>query len=202
MTDTDEQPAKKDDQPKKSGWSEGHKWIAAIAALITAVAGIFIGRSSAPEPKAAPPVTVTQPPGTAPPAGTVTVTATVPAAETNSAAPVNGGAGVYSSEEIEWGSFNLDFRTPTYLADKYISPGYSNNLVAMGDAAKLAAWQTDSIPGKAECASAVAERGDNRTGALVKGNIVCGKTAENRIFRIEVLGVSERVTSKVVVWDK
>ncbi|MEQ0559202.1 hypothetical protein ABJI51_08990 [Amycolatopsis sp. NEAU-NG30] len=36
--------------PKKSGWGElGHKWITAIAALVTALAGagFFIGRTSA-----------------------------------------------------------------------------------------------------------------------------------------------------------
>ncbi|MBB4688139.1 hypothetical protein [Amycolatopsis jiangsuensis] len=193
MSENEEQPA------KKSWWGEGHKWIAAVAALITAVAGIFIGRSSAPQAQPATPATVTPPPAT------VTVTAAAPSSAAitpSSTSPVNADPGVYSSEDIEWGRYNLDFKKPIYLAEKYIAPFYLD-LVAYGEAAKLAEWQTDSLPGKDECASAVAERGDSRTGELVKGNIVCGKTAEGRIFRIEVLGVSgNTVTSKVLVWNK
>ncbi|MFI5608583.1 hypothetical protein [Amycolatopsis sp. NPDC051903] len=58
MSEDEAQPA------NKVFCSDGHKRVAAVAAPITAVAGIFIGRSSAPDTKNATPVTATLPPVT------------------------------------------------------------------------------------------------------------------------------------------
>ncbi|RSM79195.1 hypothetical protein DL991_14985 [Amycolatopsis sp. WAC 01375] len=194
-----------DDQEstKKSGWGQlGHQWITAIAALVTALAGagFFIGRESAPEPKAASAVTV--------PAGTVTVTQSAPGeiqatvSKSVPPSPAGNGAGVYfSSEEFEWGEFNLDFNPPRYLAGKYIYP-LGRALTVQGEAAKLAEWQTDSVPGKDECTSAVAERGQKYTGDLVASSHVCGKTAEGRVFRFDVIAAGATIRGKVIVWNK
>ncbi|MFD5247648.1 hypothetical protein ACFWIW_24135 [Amycolatopsis sp. NPDC058340] len=189
---------------KKSGWGElGHKWITAIAALVTALAGagFFIGRESAPKTEAAPPATAAS--------ATVTVTQVmtgqVPVTANQSAptSPASSEPGVYfSSDEFEWGRFNLDFKTPRYLADKYIYP-LGNGFTTQGEAARLAEWQTDSLPSKDECTSAVAERGQSFTGSLVSSSHVCGKTAEGRVFRIDVIAVGNgTIRSKVIVWDK
>lgn len=187
-------------QHKKGIGELGPVWITAISGFIVALtgAGFFVGRTSAPESKSA---TATQ-----------TVTVTVPAgvpAQTGS--PSTGAAqsgapepGVHWSGELTWGSYNLDFKPPRYLSGKSIVI-VGEHLDADPDTAQLAEWQTDSVPGREQCAAVVRERGTPETGNLVKGSHVCGRTTEGRIFRVDVLSVesgalSSSIRSEVTIW--
>ncbi|WP_410595831.1 hypothetical protein [Amycolatopsis sp. lyj-23] len=180
-------------QPKKSGWGElGHKWITAIAALVTALtgAGFFIGRSSAPDARPVAPATVTvTAPGAAPPAGT----------GTTGAVPVNADPAVYWSGELEWGKFNLDLNPPNYTDGEYTQA--LGDLFYVDGKAQLASWKKGGSPGKADCASAVDADGFNQT-RFTKDNHICGRTAEGRIFRLDVTSTGNTVRTQVIVWNK
>ncbi|MGW3961988.1 hypothetical protein ACWED2_19345 [Amycolatopsis sp. NPDC005003] len=182
--------------PKKSGWGElGHKWITAIAALVTALtgAGFIAGRTSAPEAKSAGPATPV----------TVTVTAPrdVPAADGSTAgsAPANPDPAAYWSGELEWGKFNFDLNPPIYTDGEYIQD-LGGDLLYVTGKARLAVWKKSGQPGKAECASAVDADGSNQS-YYEKGNRICGRTAEGRVFRLDVTSSGNTLRTQATVWN-
>ncbi|MGW7530828.1 hypothetical protein [Amycolatopsis sp. NPDC054798] len=187
--------------PKKTGWGElGHKWITAIAALVTALAsaGFFIGRSSAPEAKPSSPVTTTATPAT------VTVTA-APAARSSDAPTSNPGSAklddeTYWSGELEWGKFNFDISPPNYTDGEYIQY-LGDGLLYVNGNTKLTSWKRSGQPGKKECASAVDADGSNQT-RVMKDNQVCGRSAEGRIFLLNVMSMGNTLRTQVTVWKK
>lgn len=184
----------------KPGWGElGHKWITAIAALVTALAGagFFIGRTSAPEAKPSTPTTVTAAPTT------VTVTAPREARPSDNTAsrtaPVNPDETVYWSGELEWGKFNFDLSPPNYTDGEYIQN--LGGLLYVEGKATVTAWKKGGQPSKDDCASAVDADGSNQT-YFTKGNQVCGRTAEGRIFLLGVTSAGNTLRTQVTVWDK
>ncbi|MEY7974475.1 hypothetical protein AB8O38_21015 [Saccharomonospora xinjiangensis] len=193
---------------RRSGWGElGHKWITAIAALITALAGagFFIGRSTAPEDSASaskPEHTVTatvtmraDQPGTN--AGATTTKGTTDTTDTTTDAAAEKWAG-----KLEWSSslsgYNLDIVPPTYTEGRYLT-GYFGLLESYGDAADLVVWKSGSTPGKAECAAAVTEEGSDQV-SVVKGNQVCGQTFDGSVFRLEILSSGSEIKANAVIW--
>ncbi|MEV6873891.1 hypothetical protein [Amycolatopsis sp. NPDC051128] len=187
--------------PKKSGWGElGHKWITAIAALVTALAGagFFIGRSSAPEAKSSASTTFTAAPATV----TVTAPEAGPADNTASkTAPVNPDKAVYWSGELEWGKFNLDLAPPIYTDGEYIMDLGGSELLYVTGKATVTVWKKSGQPGKDDCASAVDADGSNQT-YVAKGNQVCGRTAEGRIFLLNVTSAGSPLRTQATVWNK
>jgi len=183
-------------QPKTSGWGElGHKWITAIAALVTALAGagFFIGRTSAPEAKStgsAVRVTVT-----------VTAPRDAPAADSSTAgsAPANPDPAVYWSGELEWGKFNFDLNPPIHTDGESIQD--LGDVLYVTGKARLAVWKKSGQPGKAECASAVDADGSNQS-YYEKGNRICGRTAEGRILLLDVTSAGSTLRTQVTVWNK
>lgn len=187
---------------RRSGWGElGHKWITAIAALITALAGagFFIGRSTAPEDSAS----------ASKPEHTVTTTVTVQAdqQEENAGTGATQGTSANSEEEkwagkLEWSGvftgYNLDLVPPTYTEGRYLN-GFYDSLESYGDAADLVVWKSGSTPGKAECAAAVTEEGSDQV-SVVKGNQVCGQTFDGSVFRLEILSSGSEIKANAVIW--
>lgn len=187
-------------QSKKGIGELGPVWITAISTLIVALtgAGFFWGRASAPE--------------TRPSSATQTVTVTVatakagspaqqPGQESSRAPSATADPTVAWSGELVWGSYNLDFNPPRQVPGKSFQ-NLSGSLYTTS-AGTLVDWQIDSVPGKDDCATAIAERGTNQTHTLVSDSHVCGRTAEGRFFRIDVLAAGTgEVRSNVVVWAK
>ncbi|RSM66738.1 hypothetical protein DMH03_06480 [Amycolatopsis sp. WAC 01376] len=191
-----------DDQEstKKSGWGQlGHQWITAIAALVTALAGagFFLGRTSAPDAEQSKATTVSS-------TETVTVTATpevrpVGEAPTTAPQPKTDGA-VYWTGELTWGKFNLDHNPPNYTDGEYLARISSDSLYVKGNTI-VTSWKKSGRPGKGECASAVDTDGSNQV-QVTTGNQVCGRTAEGRIFVLDVVGAGNTIRTKVTVWNK
>ncbi|MFE0024791.1 hypothetical protein [Amycolatopsis sp. NPDC059021] len=185
-------------QQGKSGWSEvGPKWITAIAGLITALAGagFFVGRASATDPKPAPVMTT----------ATVTVTAPAlaPAPQGSTAAQAPTNHSVYFEGDLEFGEYNLDYRTPRPVAEQSIARYVTTNwLHVSGGKTRLVEWKTDSVPDKNQCGALVDEKGTNEANGLVATSRVCGRTDEGRIFRIDLKNVGVVIRSHVTVWDK
>ncbi|MCP2164118.1 hypothetical protein [Goodfellowiella coeruleoviolacea] len=182
----------------------GHFWITAVTGLILAVGTFFAGRSSTSDQTG----TTT----------TATVTATVTETVTNSAGgvtaasgqaaqsgqvtPAEGEPGVRLAGEVTFGRLNLDFREPRPVAGKSITRLGDDWLYSEGGFA-LAEWQqSDSVPGKEQCAAETAARGSGAVDGLVTGSLVCGTTPEGRVFRLEVLGLGENIRTRAVVWEK
>jgi len=49
----------------------------------------------------------------------------------------------------------------------------------------VAEWTSDGVPTWSECADLITSSGSDITGGLSDGSVVCGRTIEGRIFRIE-----------------
>ncbi|GGM93275.1 hypothetical protein GCM10011609_33430 [Lentzea pudingi] len=56
--------------------------------------------------------------------------------------------------------------------------------------------------GKEQCAAQVSEHGFDHVDNLVKGGIVCGRTPEGRIFRLDVLASGSEIWAHATVWTK
>ncbi|TLW93175.1 hypothetical protein FFT09_07070 [Saccharomonospora piscinae] len=192
-----------EDAPQKTGWGElGHKWITAIAGLITALAGagFFLGRSTAPETPSSPDANAAAP---------VTVTVTVPAGNDPgteaSTAPVDTDSDLRWEGKLNWNGYgtgyNLDLVPPTYTDGRYLS-GTLTGLESYGDAAQIAVWKSGSFPGRADCAEAVDTEGTDHISTLEEGNQVCGRTYEGRVFRLEVIAAGSDFKAEGVVWEK
>jgi hypothetical protein len=175
-------------EAKKAGCIAGAvALMGAIGALLSGIAdfgGLF--KSGGDDPPAAAGSTVAAAPGPSqPPAAAATV---------------------YFQGHLEFGRFNLDLNPPKRTGDTYIVGGTGGVFESYHDAGKLAAWTSSGTPDRAGCGSAVDERGAEYISGIEKGTHVCGRTAEGRVFRIDVTGVSERfdggVTGDVTVWDK
>ncbi|GLY36002.1 hypothetical protein Amsp01_020260 [Amycolatopsis sp. NBRC 101858] len=180
--------------PKKSGWGElGHKWITAIAALVTALAGagFFIGRNSAQEAKPSAPATVT-----------VTASPGVRPADnaTSSSTPASPDPAIYWSGELEWGKFNFDINPPNYTDGEYIQY-LGSELLYVNGKARVTAWKKGGQPGKADCVSAIDADGSNQT-YVAKDNLICGQTAEGRIFLLSATSAGTTLRTQVTVWNK
>lgn len=190
-----------DETAKKSGWGQlGHQWITAIAALVTALAGagFFIGWNSAPEAKPTPATTATPAPMT------VTVTASQDVrpvgSATSSAPPANTDKAIYWSGELTWGKLNLDINPPNYTDGEYIT-GISGDYLYSYGKAVVAAWKKGERPGKDTCGSAVDTDGSGQV-RVAKGNQVCGRTAEGRIFLLDVTSIGNALRTQATVWNK
>jgi hypothetical protein len=131
--------------------------------------------------------------------------ATASAADTTTSAPV-APASVYYQGHLEFGRFNLDLNPPKRTGDTYLTGGTGGVFESYHGAGKLAVWTSSGTPDRNACGSAVDERGATYVHGLEKGNHLCGRTAEGRVFRIDVTGVSDQlfggVTGDVTVWDK
>jgi hypothetical protein len=178
-------------EAKKAGCIAGAvALMGAIGALLSGIAdfgGLFKGGSDDP------------------PTGSSTV---LPTASQSLAAGTTAAAAatVYFQGHLEFGRFNLDLNPPKRTGDTYIVGGTGGVFESYHGAGKLAAWTSSGTPDRTGCGSAVDERGAEYLSGIEKGTHVCGRTAESRVFRIDVTGVSERidggVTGDVTVWDK
>jgi hypothetical protein len=189
-------------EPKTSGWGElGPKWITAIAALLTALtgAGFFIGRSTAQDTKSG-----------SEPTSAVTVTVTVPYTAAAENAPVTAGSSsvppgpaptVFWTGHLEFGQFNLDVKPPIQTGDTYIV-GSGGVMESYGGAARLTVWTSNGTPDRNACATAVGRGSSTYINGLVEGNHVCGRTAEGRIFRIDINTVGGDISGNVTIWER
>ncbi|MEV4599495.1 hypothetical protein AB0K15_19045 [Amycolatopsis sp. NPDC049253] len=186
-------------EAKKTGWGTlGHQWITAIAALVTALtgAGFFVGRASAPNATPSPsPVTTT-----------VTVTAMGsgdgrPAAPVTTAKQSTSDPSVYYAGAVTFGDINLDLNPPASAGE--------SDILAAGDYLQatggnlMRVWADSGNPGRDDCTTLAQSASDINVFSLHAGSIVCGLTAKNRPFRINVKVVTARgIVSDVVVWNK
>ncbi|MEJ2853507.1 MULTISPECIES: hypothetical protein [unclassified Saccharothrix] len=182
-------------QPERGRLKDSAAMISAIAALITALVGLgafFIGKGTSESPAAATTVTVVSTAGAA--AGTTEPTGSV-------AAPKVLPEGVQLDEEVVFGQWNLDFVPPKQVASQNVQALAGRMLYVNGDHV-LAEWTKPAQPGKAECADQVSATGFNQVDKLVKGSVVCGRTPEGRIFRLDVLSSGSEIRVHAVVWQK
>ncbi|WP_329048230.1 hypothetical protein OG738_37835 [Amycolatopsis sp. NBC_01488] len=163
----------------------------ALGALLTGIAnfgGLFKGSAA-------------DPPANSSAVATAASPAQPPAASTTPAAP----ATVYFQGHLDFGHFNFDLNPPKRTGDTYVWGG-GGVFESYHDAAKLAVWTSGGTPDRAGCASTVDEQGKAYISGTEKGNHVCGRTAEGRVFRIDVTGVAETfdggATGDVTVWNK
>jgi hypothetical protein len=178
-------------EAKKAGCIAGAvALMGAIGALLTGIAdfgGLFKSAGDSPPSSS----------GSSPAASG----ATQPQAANTPAAP----ATVYYQGHLEFGRFNFDLKPPKRTGDTYVWGG-GGVFESYHDAAKMAVWTSSGTPDRAACASAVDEQGKTYLSGTEKGNHVCGRTAEGRVFRIDVTGVAETsdggATGDVTVWDK
>lgn len=171
--------------------------ITAIAALITALVGLaaFLvskGASDGKTQAAATTVTVVSTAGSAsaPPQA---------AQETTQAKSLP--AGVQLDEEVIFGEWNLDSVPPRKVKSEKIQALAGEMLYVTGKHV-LAEWSGSGSPDKEQCATRVSENGFNQAGDLVKGSIVCGRTPEGRVFRLDVLASGSEIRVHATVWAK
>jgi len=175
-------------EAKKAGCIAGAvALMGAVGALLSGIAdfgGLFKGEDSS--------------------AGSSTAPSQTPAAESTKAPATP--ATVYYQGHLEFGRLNLDLKPPKRTGDTYFSGGTGGVFESYHDAGKAAVWTSSGTPDRDACGSAVDERGSAYVNGLEKGNHVCGRTAEGRVFRVDITGVSEQlfggVTGDVTVWDK
>ncbi|WP_410608461.1 hypothetical protein [Amycolatopsis sp. lyj-109] len=143
--------------------------------------------------------------GEDPPAGS-SATAAHPSPPSTAGSAPAAAATVYYQGHLEFGRFNLDLNPPKRTGDTYIVGGTGGVFESYHDAGKLAVWTSSGTPDNAGCGSTVDEHGATYISGVEKGNHVCGRTAEGRVFRVDVTGVSDRidggVTGDVTVWNK
>lgn len=178
---------------RKQGFRElGPVWITAISGLIVALtgAGFFAGRATAP--------TAAPQPSTPPGASTV-VQQAAPASSVAPSSRVSDPP-VFWSGELDWGSYDLDFNPPRTVGGRSIQDLMSTFYVD-GTGPVVTEWQTDSIPSENDCDSAAVSRGTNQTTGLSAGEYICGRTAEGRVFRVNVISAGDSgIRSQTVVW--
>jgi hypothetical protein len=170
--------------------------ISAIAALITALVGLavfLVGKGAGDKET---PAAVT----TAAVASTTSGTSTAQAVQlTTQAKPLP--AGVQLDEEVIFGEWNLDSVPPRKVASEKIQALAGKMLYVTGKHV-LAEWSGSGSPDKEQCAARVSENGFNQVDDLVKGSIVCGRTPEGRIFRLDVLASGSEIRVHATVWAK
>ncbi|NUT99900.1 MAG: hypothetical protein HOY78_48625 [Saccharothrix sp.] len=182
-------------QPQGGRLKDSAAMISAIAALITALVGVsafVLGRSTGETPAAGTTVTVVSTVG-----GGGTPESAGAEAPTPKALP----EGVQLDEEVVFGQWNLDFVPPKQVASQNVQALSGRMLYVNGDHV-LAEWTKPAQPGKAECADQVSSTGFNQVDKLVKGSVVCGRTPEGRIFRLDVLSSGSEIRVHAVVWQK
>ena len=108
-------------------------------------------------------------------------------------------AAYYQEDNLEWGKYNFDLNPPIYTDGENIQD-FGGFLYVNGKA-RLAVWQKSGQPGKAECAAAVEADGSNQSN-YEKGNRICGRTAEGRIFVLYVTATGNTLRTQVTVWNK
>ncbi|WP_156756206.1 hypothetical protein [Actinokineospora pegani] len=170
--------------------------ISAIAALITALVGLAVFLVDKGTGAETTPTAVT----TATAVSTTSGTSTAQAAQqTTQAKPLP--AGVQLDEEIIFGEWNLDSVPPRKVESEKIQALAGEMLYVTGKHV-LAEWPGSGSPDKEQCAAQVSEAGFNQVDDLVKGSIVCGRTPEGRIFRLEVLTSGSEIRAHATVWTK
>ncbi|WP_433408602.1 hypothetical protein ACQPZU_20900 [Saccharomonospora azurea] len=187
-----------DARKARSGWGElGPKWITAVATLITALAGtgFILGRSTAPD---------RGDPGRGPDdTATVTVTENAPDEQVGGETSTPTDPAVHWAGELTFDSnakgYNLDVLPPTHTAGRYVEI-FIDALESHGDAATFTVWKSAGVPGKDDCAAAVADEGVSRINPVVENNHICGRTYEGRIFRMTIVATSGETQVDVVVW--
>jgi hypothetical protein len=177
-------------------------WITAIAGLLTAIAafgGLFKGSSDSSGSSGG---ATTSPQHATVPASGMSAADTTVAGSNAAPAP----AVIYYQGHLEFGRLNLDLNPPKRTGDTYIAGGTGGVFESYHGAGKLAVWTSSGAPDRTGCGLAVDERGAEYISGVEKGNHVCGRTQEGRVFRIDVTGVSDNlfggVTGDVTVWDK
>jgi len=95
--------------------------------------------------------------------------------------------------------FSFDVTPPRYIEDHSIAlfdRGLSGN-----DGILLAEWTSNGVPTWTQCSDQVTNEGTDSTGALSDGSVLCGRTLEGRIFRIQVNHFDDAdFNSTVTVW--
>ncbi|WP_146174132.1 hypothetical protein [Saccharothrix carnea] len=171
--------------------------ISAIAALITALVGLaafLVGKGKDTGDAALPGVT------TETVASTTSGTSPAQAVQqTPQAKPLP--AGVQLDEEVIFGEWNLDSVPPRKVSSEKIQALAGEMLYVTGKHV-LAEWPGSTPPDKEQCAAQVSESGFNQVDDLVKGAIVCGRTPEGRIFRLDVLASGSEIRVHATVWTK
>jgi hypothetical protein len=183
-------------EPQRSSKSKDRAtMISAIAALITALVGLaaFLVGKGAGDAKAPVVTTVTVGP---------TATVTSPAQDVRQPTQATQlPAGVQLDEEVIFGSWNLD-SVPLRKVDSEKVQALAGKMLYVTGKHVLAEWPGSSAPGKDECGTLVSEKGFNQVDNLVKGSIVCGRTPEGRIFRLDVLASGSEIRTHATVWAK
>ncbi|AHI01856.1 hypothetical protein [Kutzneria albida] len=107
-------------------------------------------------------------------------------------------ATVYWTGSLGFGRFNLDLSPPIQTGDTYITGGSGGVLESYHDAGKLSVWKSSGTPDRNACATTLAEGTKSYISGLLKSNHVRGRTAQGRVFRIDVTAAGDEVT----VWEK
>ncbi|MEV6896182.1 hypothetical protein [Amycolatopsis sp. NPDC051372] len=188
------------EQPEREGfWSLGHKWITAIAALITALAtaGIIVGVNSGSSDKSGNALPApTQPASQAPAAPGSTAASSAPPASSN--APAD--PAVYYAGPVTWGQVNLDLTPPAYSSTNDIM-GSGPDLYNSGHV-KIDIWADRGEPGRNDCETLALTTGGAEVDSLHAGSIVCGITEKGRPFRLNVkVASSNGIVTDAVVWN-
>ncbi|ACU38815.1 hypothetical protein [Actinosynnema mirum] len=111
-------------------------------------------------------------------------------------------ASVYYSGDVVFRSLNLDRRPPVDVPEHNVYRITENRLYG-DDTYQLQPWPGSTAPSRAECAAAVGDSPKRDAEHLQPGSLVCGKTPEGRLFRIEVLSLTpSEITARLVVWDR
>ncbi|GAA2696712.1 MULTISPECIES: hypothetical protein [Actinosynnema] len=160
-----------------------------------------VGPSGA-EPVGAP---VERPSATTPPAPAGTTAPRVDAPPSTGAPapePELSAASVYYSGDVVFRSLHLDRKPPVDVPEHNVWRITENRLYG-DDTYQLQPWPGSTVPSRAECAATVADSPKRDAEHLRVGSLVCGKTPEGRLFRIEVLALTpSEITARLVVWDR
>lgn len=148
---------------------------------------------------------VEHPSATTPPAPAGTTAPRVDAPPSTGApapAPELSAASVYFSGDVVFKSLHLDRKPPVDVPEHNVWRITENRLYG-DDTYQLQPWPGSTAPSRAECAESVADSPKRDAEHLQPGSLVCGKTPEGRLFRIEVLALTtSTITARLVVWDR
>ncbi len=82
-------------------------------------------------------------------------------------------------------SFSFDVSPPRYVDGHSVLLSVGDGHFEADEGILVAEWTSDGVPTWSECADLVTSSGSDITGGLSDGSVVCGRTIEGRIFRIE-----------------
>jgi len=181
----------------------GPAWIASITAVVAMVALVVVlavTRSGSSEPTSAKPSandnTVAVDPTTAGEPSDSGTSSDLPV--TPPAVFWSGELRIRDSIESDAG-FSFDVTPPRYVEDHSIA--LFDGELGGYDGVLLAEWTSNGVPTWTECGDQVTNEGTDWTGSLSDGSVVCGRTLEGRIFRIEANHFDDAdINATVTVW--